>query len=479
MSAPAPLAAWYVAGDWVAISAPGRWLIVQISPRNDAVRRLWKSISGRASVEDVLDLLVAGGLRATPPFALAWLGPDGGRIVVRGSATARAGTAEQMREITAEPGATWRDELLPVGVEHVVLAAMSESELVGQTGAVELPMAEGVTRAGMVVLRAGSALEDAPAAPVEASAAAAGPAPSLSKESFGTTQVGVALPPHQTVGWDTLGSPPEPAEPPTPPPHSLSDPTAPVPLTGPVPTPPRPAVAQGGPGGVIDSVPWVTGEVPSASAPTEVVPPHSLSPASVTSGPRPSDPTPPPLGVQDINAQTLNRDALPQAGPPGYGAAPQPMMSVPTVLAARCPYGHLTPAHSATCRVCGYAVAPQEAYEIPRPPLGVLRLSTGDTITVDRGVLIGRAPSLPAGSSERPHLVQVSSPQHDVSRTHAEIVLDGWHVFVRDLGSTNGTTVTLPGQHPFRLRDGDLQLLEHGTLIVLADEIACAFEVLA
>jgi hypothetical protein len=65
-------------------------------------------------------------------------------------------------------------------------------------------------------------------------------------------------------------------------------------------------------------------------------------------------------------------------------------------------------------------------------------------------VLLGRAPKVNAelSAAERPHLVRVTSPQNDISRNHVEIVLEGWHVLIRDLGSTNGTTVALPGQHP-------------------------------
>ena len=120
----------------------------------------------------------------------------------------------------------------------------------------------------------------------------------------------------------------------------------------------------------------------------------------------------------------------------------------------------------------------QEPIEIPRPALGVLRLSTGDVVTLDRGVLFGRAPEPPADSGEQPHLVRVVSAENDVSRSHAEIILDGWNVYVRDLGSTNGTTVTLPGQDPVRLRDEQPQLLEDGSIVTLADEVSCTFEVI-
>ena len=50
-------------------------------------------------------------------------------------------------------------------------------------------------------------------------------------------------------------------------------------------------------------------------------------------------------------------------------------------------------------------------------------------------------------------------------------------MLVRDLGSTNGTTVTLPGQEPVRLRPSEEQGIEPGTVITLADEVALTFEV--
>ena len=63
---------------------------------------------------------------------------------------------------------------------------------------------------------------------------------------------------------------------------------------------------------------------------------------------------------------------------------------------------------------------------MPRPPLGVLRLSTGDLVTLDRSVLLGRAPKLGEGIAvtDRPHVVKVPSPERDVSRNHVDVVLD-------------------------------------------------------
>lgn len=112
-----------------------------------------------------------------------------------------------------------------------------------------------------------------------------------------------------------------------------------------------------------------------------------------------------------------------------------------------------------------------------RPALGQLRMSTGDVVTLDRGVLIGRAPRAVETGPSSPHLVRISSPDNEISRNHVEIVLDGWHVLVRDLGSTNGTTVALPGSSPVRVRPGDQQTIEPGTTITLADQVSMVFEV--
>jgi hypothetical protein len=246
--------------------------------------------------------------------------------------------------------------------------------------------------------------------------------------------------PSMTATWHTMA--PRQDQPPSEPELAVHD----------EPTP-RFAPATPATSGLIDAVPgW------GAAAQPDRAP--ALAPATTLVGDAP-----------DVIAQTTNRsDLLAQV------AGQLPAIVGPTVLAGRCPAGHLTPAHSARCRVCGMDVPEQAAFEIARPPLGVLRLSTGDSVTLDRGVFLGRAPSAP-DAEQRPHLVRVSSPDNDVSRTHAEVLLDGWHVFVRDLGSTNGTTVELPGQLPVRLRADDLQLLEPGAVITLADEIRCVFEV--
>lgn len=152
--------------------------------------------------------------------------------------------------------------------------------------------------------------------------------------------------------------------------------------------------------------------------------------------------------------------------------------SGPMVLSVRCSLGHHSAPHATRCRICGQDLPNQQPEQTLRPALGLLRLSTGDVVTLDRGVLIGRAPRAAETSGPRsPHLVRISSPDNEISRNHVEIVLDGWHVLVRDLGSTNGTTVALPGSSPVRVRPGDQQTIEPGSTITVADQISMVFEV--
>ncbi len=182
----------------------------------------------------------------------------------------------------------------------------------------------------------------------------------------------------------------------------------------------------------------------------------------------PPAPAPTPRAPGDAD-RTVDRSSL--------LSAPRDLAG-PTVLAVLCPSGHPSPPERSDCRVCGKPVPAQEPFVTARPMLGVLRLSTGDLVTLDRGVLLGRTPQPPPGlgAAEQPHVVRLSSPQRDISRNHLQVLLEGWRVLVRDLDTTNGTTVTRPGQAPERLRAHEAQVIEAGTVVSLADEVTFVLE---
>ncbi|WP_163542144.1 FHA domain-containing protein [Occultella kanbiaonis] len=121
-------------------------------------------------------------------------------------------------------------------------------------------------------------------------------------------------------------------------------------------------------------------------------------------------------------------------------------------------------------------VADDALYDEPGPVI-MLAVSSGPRVPLDRVVLIGRAPeSSRFAGALMPRLVTVPSPQQDISRTHVEVRLEGDHVVVTDLRSTNGTMVAVPGNDPRRLHPGEGVPVPVGSLIDLGDGITIGVE---
>ena len=158
---------------------------------------------------------------------------------------------------------------------------------------------------------------------------------------------------------------------------------------------------------------------------------------------------------------------------PDYPAAGRQALSV------LCPEGHANPTNYVRCRACGAELS-QPARMITCPPLGRLRLSSGQAVTLDRPILVGRQPSsidVPQLEGQSPTLVTVPSPERLVSRNHVLIELDEWSVLARNLSAGNGTVLKrdgvspqkLPYTEPLLLRNGDVLDLGDGQSLVLED----------
>ncbi|GGB90455.1 FHA domain-containing protein [Knoellia flava] len=493
---------------WVSLSAGERHLLVQGSA---AFADDLRGPLG-AGVAEVLEALSRDGLRALPDFALVDSSGEQARVVVRGAAVVRA----DGDDVTAEARMPWRD--LDVAASALELAGP------GGRGGWKKPRRLGrpVVAAAAPEAAAGpeAAVDPEPAAEPEPTPESdvapeqeptpepePAPAPTLEAEPDGQ-------PDARSVSEPELVPDPEPQAPPVPPADLTLPPSeeyagaAPAERVVPEPAPqPEKKV-------LIDSVPWRTlpegdrssepaaaqpappADVPAPPPPGQQVPdaadgptgpdnwgltgpsPMAAGPAAPASDPRPeppSEPVPPP-GQPAASAPpapdvTMDRSAL---GPAVDGPADSPI-----VLAVICPAGHHSSPHASSCRVCGRDIPTQQPFQTPRPQLGVLRVSTGGLVPLDRGVLLGRSPKVNADlpPSSRPHLVRLASRDNDISRNHAEVILEGWHVLVRDLGSTNGTTVTLPGQEPVRLRPTEDFGIEPGAVLTLADEVSLTYEV--
>jgi hypothetical protein len=167
---------------------------------------------------------------------------------------------------------------------------------------------------------------------------------------------------------------------------------------------------------------------------------------------------------------------------PSPTPTPVPPAGGPTVWAVYCPQGHASPPYSPICRICQMQLPPhQQPVSVPRPALGQLKLGDGRVVVLDRGAVFGRSPRADASGNTGaggvpPHLVKVMLP--DISRLHTEVRLEEWQVLVRDLGSANGSYLTLPGGRPQQMRPMEEYALEPGAVVSLAGSINLTYEVL-
>ena len=492
----------YVPGERTAIVADRCWMLVDAAPDSAAVAEIWQRIGQGATLGVVVAGLLRIGLDRVPDFALLVAASEGRHhLICRGQASATLIAGPAPTRVDGAGLATWLEYPVPAAAERVVLGEPPADTVL------RLPAAAGVLLARSVVVDLVAASPgQALASPDDSSPDDSGPDDSRC-DADADTQPDVALPgiasyPDTVTLTHPVGSPTRPhprqdiprvAAPaddmsydylfgmtqartvedaairpaddgdpgmafplplvsaPAPGPPPGWPPVPPVP-----PVPPAPPAPSGGaapprglisPGGLIDAVPWASPPGPQPAA----------TPPNTDDGPT-------------ITRADLQRLAARPVAPDRIG---------PTVHALLCPDAHANPPTNSVCWRCGAPLPQQDPVTVPRPVLGVLRLSSGDVIALDRGVVMGRSPradfSGEAGE-ERPHIVKLPS-DGDISRTHLRVSLDGWHVLVTDLNSTNGTLVTLPGRDAEQLRPGEALPIPPGTVVTLADGIDFRYEV--
>ena len=198
------------------------------------------------------------------------------------------------------------------------------------------------------------------------------------------------------------------------------------------------------------------------------------------------------LGRGDHDGQTIN--GLPEdlvgelvslvgSGPsspasPASAGSPSEPDAIRIVLSAVCPQGHPNPTNYTVCRVCG-AELNRPAKSVACPPLGRVVTSGGESIELNRPLLVGRNPVADDISSVaevplRP--LTVASPNQLVSRNHILIDLDAWSVLAQDLGNCNGTVLNRQNEAPVRLSSANPVLLRSGDVLDLGDGQTLAFE---
>ena len=206
-------------------------------------------------------------------------------------------------------------------------------------------------------------------------------------------------------------------------------------------------------GGLIDGVPDFGGlgaASGSSSINGRTVPPIAPAPASAPSSPSPAT-APPAAGPASAEAD-FDHDGL-------------------TVTVSELDAMRRLGGASGTDAAADAPVAP------PAGGLGRIVLSTGETYALDRPIIIGRRPRANRVQADQvPVLVTVASPEQDISRNHLEIRIEGRHVLVVDLDTTNGSVLHREGTPPLRLGPSEPVLVLTDDVVDLGDGITVAFE---
>ncbi|MDR6416171.1 FHA domain-containing protein [Pseudarthrobacter sulfonivorans] len=246
----------------------------------------------------------------------------------------------------------------------------------------------------------------------------------------------------------------------------------------PAPAPPAPVPATipatGLGSGLIDSVPWRTaaGNAPAAQVPSSFLPPVQAP----VQAPAPDTAADPAGFDGDHDGHTIMKSDLAGIAAHPAAVAEPDAGAGPLVLARVCDRGHSNPPTHAQCAACSLPL-PSDAVQVARPRLGRMRVSSGELVDLDQSLVIGRQPSVSrVQGGVMPRLVQVSSPSGDISRSHVEVRLEGWHVMLCDLKATNGTVLVREGQQPRRLAQNEMAILLDGDIAELGDDISLRFE---
>lgn len=584
----------YRPGSWFAVFGTGASVLLPPSHKH-RVAALWELVDDGAAFDEVLDALIASGLRDLPAFVLLSDGDDGEvRVVVRGAATVLLRQGDEEVEVSGTAGGTWVERT----VTSVTAVAVTVEESAGV--AADLPIGSGLVRVSRVdapAVVAPAAVDDA--APADAPAdvradsaaldevdearqdgaygaaaaslaaapavpAAVGPLGDTPDEGAATDEaelvepVGTPEPAAPSFDKPAVGpvepvETPEPvelvAEPqeepaPEPPPYPFVDGPAEdaTIVSPPVVTPPAPEAPSGETAAAADEpeAPLVepddgaTSFSPVLSEAPPVEPDDGATsfapvlPDARVAPPTPPAPPAPPFGLGDADEDDrtmagfhlssrpgMQADDAPSApdysgdDPLGVGPGqPEPddsdtgaLPAPPSWAAAAPPPPSWAPAapapaagdgdedaqtHDGMTRGGGAGFDPGQlapprgipgqppAPSVTARPVARLVFSSGETVDVDRAILVGRAPEARRfTSAEQPRLVTVPSPQQEISSTHLEVRpgsgVDHGSAIVTDMGSTNGTVLVQPGLPPEDLQPGIAVQLIPGAIIDLGD----------
>jgi FHA domain len=431
--------ATYTPGEWVVLSGPTSLVLLEPPTHEWAalINTLWDEVVASSSIVDLASRLAKFNLGELPSFGAFFWTEDGMRSLVRGEVSViDLATGKVVAD--GKGIQTWSEVGL-AGVEHIRVAVPHD----GDATLLELPLVIGAVRASSVVL---DASEQARVSSLQGQSR---PTDVSGDRSEITTE---PLPEVVAVRSDESAQ----RQPETQADEAVSNADAPLGQTAEL------------PGDEIAAL---------ANAETELMESPFDEPAPDTDTAAHSHTEPDVAAPQKLESAVAVNLADDGAGgvppPPALSSEPQSGAPESAILAVLCPNGHASPPNSTSCRVCGSPVGTHGPQLVGPPVLAVLRASNGSSAEVDRPVLIGRAPSGDRSRSRTPRLMTVPSPNHDISRTHLEVVPDDWQIVVTDLNSTNGTILVPPGGGGGQqLAPGEPVPVPVGTVMELGDGVS-------
>ncbi|GAA2602183.1 FHA domain-containing protein [Dactylosporangium fulvum] len=434
----------YVPGEWLAFAGKNVWALANVQPGDPETDECWKLVQSGATAAEIASVL-SGGSFGTASFVVVRADAYGARALVRGDAHAEVLDVDGYTVSVRAADGAGRDVFRPAATVRL------EGPRPLGTVPAELPLERGVVLASSLMVRLTEPVEyadepepDEQPEPAERPAAADRP-----------------VPVQRTAAE-------QPAFIEKPPPPALAEPTSWV-----------ARAAGSGPTAARATVPGSSADRPAA--PGSTVARAAVPGASAAWAPTSESPagrSAPTGSATDLAApaEFSTGRVAPAVSSAGRVAVPEGRRGA-TITAVRCPVGHANPPGSVLCRVCRIPVPSQAPVQVDLPLPGVLRLPGGETVPLDRRVILGRAPGVPdPGVPDPAHHVTVTSPDNGISRRHVEIRADGWEVIAVDLGSRNGTIVQQPGERPVELPARGSQTLRPGAAVVLTDQVSIRYE---
>ncbi|MDQ0373466.1 FHA domain-containing protein [Cellulomonas humilata] len=438
----------YSVGDWTAVVRPGFVALLGPGSAESTVRALWQD-SGEG-VFAALALLARDGFGGLPPFVVVSV--DGRRVhaALRGDVEVVVDVDGRQDVWRSGEVSTWTERVLD-GVADVTVQADG-----APVGAASLPIADGVVAASRV--RLALTARDVPE-----------PAPTSAPA---TNPVGVEPVADDEAGAEAVT--PVADETPEPQVEALASPSA----------------------EIVDTVPWDTAaEVPASAPAADIVDTVSWDePTQVELVPLTEDARD--EGDDEDEDTETGTDTSTEPDPSGVVAAAESILTSqfpgtdPAVAPLPVGGASLDDHDGLTILSTDLAEIREQlpswaSDELPGPfrtpvvasPPARLVLSTGLVVPLDRAVLLGRAPQVARVTNrELPRLITVPSPQQDISRTHAEVRVEGEHVVVTDLDSTNGIHVSRHGEGARRLHPGEPSVVGVDEVVDLGDGVTFSVE---